>query len=115
MKISFRNSFQSRRESVRGVREEMASEGLRTTIVVPKGLRKNQRTMGVFIEGLGVFSVDIPRGLQFGDEFDYVYQNRTPVVSRVIRIPIPPGMTPGATFKYTTPNGRHLTFTSPPD
>jgi hypothetical protein len=92
----------------------MATETVK--VAVPKGKRP-VRTMGVFLNELGVINVDVPYGLKFGDEFELTVdktQHKGTFTSKVSRVPLPYGLTPGMVFKHRTPNGKNISVSCPP-
>ena len=86
-------------------------------VAVPKASGKRYiRTVGIYVPDRGTISVDIPHGLQFGDEFEYLLPHHVQGfgASGVLRIPVPDAVVPGTVFKHRAPNGKNISVSCPP-
>lgn len=86
----------------------------RVLVIVPRGGKK--RKMSLYLKDLGIYTIDIPHGLEFGDEFEVVIdQNIQLVPCQYEAVPVPVGIKPGFTFKTLMPNGKKTFCSCPPN
>jgi hypothetical protein len=85
-------------------------------VAVPKDGRRHHFSMGVFVPETGIINVEMPLGVEFGDEFELSYAvNHQPQPCQVISVPAPYGMKPGMTFRHRVPNGKTVLVSCPPN